>query len=87
MLSKGFKGREKRGGERVGSRRRSPCTSSRGFRPNFDVFFYACVNESEFFQKKVSRVFGFLIFLPYICTVDETKRGVLKVQNFLMFHF
>ena len=73
MLHKGFKGREKRGGERVGSRRRSQCTSSRGFRPNFDVFFDACVNESEIFRKKVSRFFGFFAFLPYICTVDETK--------------
>ena len=59
MLHKGFKGREKRGGERVGSRRRSSCTSSRGFRPNFDVFFDGFVNESEISRKKVSRFFGF----------------------------
>lgn len=38
------------------------------------------VNKSEIYRKKVSRIFGFFTFLPYICTVDETKRGVLKVQ-------
>lgn len=50
---------------------RSSPTLSRGFRPNFDVFFDACVNESENFQKKVYRFFGFLSFLPYICLVNE----------------
>lgn len=39
------------------------------------VCFSTRVNESEIFRKKVSRVFGFFAFLPYICTVDETRRG------------
>ena len=46
-------------------------TSSRGFRPNFDVFFDTCVNESENFQKKVSQIFGFFTFFSYICLVNE----------------
>lgn len=73
VLHKGFKGEEKRGERRVGEgeeRRRSSSTSNRGFCPNFDVFFDACVNESEKFSKKVSRIFGFFTFLPYICTVE-----------------
>lgn len=39
---------------------RSSPTSSRGFRPNFDVFFDTCVNESENFQKK--KFLDFLVF-------------------------
>ena len=33
------------------------------------------VNKSEIYRKKVSRIFGFFTFLPYICTVDETIGG------------
>ena len=50
---------------------RSSPTSSRGFRPNFDVFFDTCVNKTKNFSKKSSRIFGFLTFLPYICLVNE----------------
>ena len=46
----------------------------------FDVFFDAHVNESEISQKKLLDFFGFLSFLPYICTVDGTIGGFSKVQ-------
>ena len=82
VLHKGFKGREKRGGERVGSRRRSSCTSSRGFRPNFDT----CVNEIQTFQKKVFRFFGFLSFFPYICLVNEWNEWLFE-SKILIFNF
>ena len=87
MLHKGFKGREKRGEERVGSRRRSSCTSSRGFRPNFDVFFDAHVNESEIFRKKSFSIFWILTFFAIYLHRGWDERMVLKVQIFLMFHF
>lgn len=54
---------KRRGGEKGWGRgRRSPCTSSHGFRPNFDVFFDGFVNESEKFPKKSFSIFWFLTF-------------------------
>lgn len=49
----------------------------------FDVFFDGFVNESEISRKKVSQIFGFFTFLPYICLVDETIGGFSKVQKTL----
>lgn len=75
MLHKGLLGEREEGGRKGGG-------EGEGVHALQVVVFDGFVNKSEIYRKKVSQFFGFFTFLPYICSVDETKEGFESANMF-----